>query len=695
VRSNPQPATPLTALDGIGIKTAERLKSLGVTSAQDLLFLFPRSYQDRTSLKRVPELEAGKFSVARGQVLSLAERGFRKRKVLEVLVTDGKGVLILKWFHYGTWLKKNLERQFPPGTTVLASGKVSLFNGRLEMHHPEVVQAGSEDNGGIVPVYPLPEGLGQRLVRKAVSSALQKSRSSLKEWIPEEILRSQNLPDLETAVAALHMPSPREDIEVLNAGQTPWHDRIRFGELFAFQIGLLSGKKELDSRTSRPVPSQSPLVSRFLSNLPFKLSGSQLRALEDIGVDMERNTPMHRLLQGEVGSGKTVVAYVAMLRAAAARQQAVLMAPTEVLAQQHYKTFLRWGDFSGIRVGLFIGSLGKHARTELRKKTESGNISLLVGTHALIQEGVQLKDLALAVVDEQHRFGVLQRLALKGKGESPHFLVMTATPIPRSLSMVLYGDLDISTIDELPAGRRPVKTLLFEEADRAKMYLRVAKEVRTGGQVFIVYPLVEGSEKIESRAAGEMAEKYRKNIFPHLRIGLLTGRMPGAEKDEIMSRFRSGEVQVLVATTVIEVGVDVPDASLMVVENAERFGLFQLHQLRGRVGRGQRESTCVLMAGNNISEEAQERLRILASTNSGFRIAEADLRMRGPGDFLGVRQSGLPCFRFADPFRDRRVLEMARDSARQLLSGTRELPGFLQEKVADFWSLGVTVTGSG
>ena len=692
---DPRVVAPLTALEGIGVKTAGRFRSLGVNSVQDLLFLFPRAYEDRTALRSIPELVPGGFSVVRGEVFSLGEKGFRRSKVLEVLLTDGRGILVLKWFHYGKWLKENLEGRFPPGTAVLASGKVAFFAGKPEMHHPEIAPAQPGEDVGIVPVYPLAEGLGQRLVRKAVSSALKRNRTSLKEWIPAKVLEDWNLPDLETSVAALHVPPPDQDVEALNEGQTPWHERIRFGELLAFQLGLLSRKRDLNLQRSRPVPWASPLADEFIAGLPFELSGSQKRALDEIARDMEKGHPMHRLLQGDVGSGKTVVAYIAMLRAAAAGRQAILMAPTEVLARQHYRTFLEWSEKTGIQVGFFTGNMGKNLRSELREKTERGDVSLVVGTHALIQEGVLFKDLALAVVDEQHRFGVLQRMALKEKGECPHFLVMTATPIPRSLSMVLYGDLDVSVIDELPAGRRPVKTILFEDSDRARMYLRIANEVRGGGQVFIVYPLIEESEKIESLAASAMAEKLRKNIFPNLGIGLLTGRMPSAEKEEIMSLFRSGKVQVLVATTVIEVGIDVPDASLMVIENAERFGLFQLHQLRGRVGRGQRESTCILMAGQNIGEDAIKRLRTLTATHSGFRIAEEDLRMRGPGDFLGVRQSGLPCFRFADPFRDGRLLGMAVESARKILSEPGGLSGGLRDKVADFWSSAFNVAGSG
>ena len=691
----PESGNDLTSLEGIGDKTAGRLGSLGIFRAEDLLFFFPRIYQDRTSPKPISALIPGNFSTVQGQVLSLSERKFHPRGTLEILLTDGRGVVSLKWFRYGKWLRKSLEKKFPPGTIIAASGKVSVYNGKLEIHHPDVALGGSGGDTGIVPIYPLTEGLGQHTIRRGAAAALRRYLPAVKEWIPEEILAERGLPELKTAVMNLHNPPPDQDIEVLNAGLTPWHDRVRFGELFAFQLGLLSRRMKFVSRTSRPVKARGALEERFLSGLPFRLTASQEKALKVIGRDMEGNTPMHRLLQGEVGSGKTLVAFIAMLWAVAEGRQAVLMVPTEVLAEQHFRTFSGWCRKIGIEVGLFTGSMGDRERSHLRVKSAEGSVGIIVGTHALIQEGVRFGDLALAVVDVQHRFGVLQRLALKEKGESPHFLVMTATPIPRSLSLVIYGDLDITTIDELPEGRKPVKTVLFEESDRSRMYLKVAREVSAGGQVYIVYPLVEESEKLELLAANKMAGVYRENIFPHLKVGLLTGRMSAKEKEETMSRFLSGQFQVLVATTVIEVGVDVSNATLMVVENAERFGLFQLHQLRGRVGRGQKESTCILMAGENIGDEARDRLNTIVSTSSGFCIAETDLRVRGPGDFLGVRQSGLPCFRFADPFRDARILEWARDCAQKILSDHRQLPRPLSEKVNEFWSRGLEIKESG
>jgi ATP-dependent DNA helicase RecG len=403
---------------------------------------------------------------------------------------------------------------------------------------------------------------------------------------------------------------------------------------------------------------------------------------------------MHRLLQGDVGSGKTLVAFLAMLRAAESGHQSVLMVPTEVLAGQHYRTFSKWCEKLGLEAVLLTGSTDAEGRRRAVYGARTGEIKLFIGTHALIQEGVEFNDLALAVVDEQHRFGVLQRLTLREKGKSPHFLVMTATPIPRSLTMVIYGDLDISTIDELPPGRKAVETVVYRERDRSRMHLRVSREVGKGGQVYIVYPLVEESEKVELLAANEMARDYRERIFPHLKIGLLTGRMTPREKEAVMGRFRQGTDQVLVSTTVIEVGVDVPNATLMVIEHAERFGLFQLHQLRGRVGRGSASAMCILMEGPGTSEEARKRLQVMVSTNSGFDIADADLRIRGPGDFLGSRQSGMPDLRYAHPLRDGDIMVQARQAANEMIA-QGEIPEFLHNKVGKFWLGNSHITSSG
>ena len=675
----------LTELPGIGNRTAERLNALGVQNPLDLIFLLPRAYQDRTHPQLISAVNEGQFATICGQVMSISERRYRTRRTLEVMVTDGHGVMVLKWFRFGRWLKANIEKKYPPGAQVMASGRITVFSGNLEMHHPDLTELSGEQGRGIVPVYPLAEGISQQVMRRAVRAAVSKLLDTVNDEIPDEIRAGNHLPDLRESLSRLHGPLDTDDILSLNLGQSPWHRRLKFGELLAFQLGLLLKRQKLDSRTSRPVSPEGALERELLGILPFSLTRSQVRALEDVGRDMAGDVPMHRLLQGDVGCGKTLVALIAMLRASEAGYQSVLMAPTEVLAEQHYQTLSGWCEALKVPVGLLTGKVDGRERAEILSGAQNGQIKLFIGTHSLIQERVRFRDLNLAIVDEQHRFGVLQRLALSRKGTSPHFLVMTATPIPRSLSMVIYGDLDITTIDEMPPGRRPVKTLVFGEEDRSRMHLRVSREVESGRQVYIVYPLVEETEKMELLAASEMAENYRQKVFPHLTIGLLTGRMSSREKDHVMERFRNGEYQVLVSTTVIEVGVDVPNANLMIIEHAERFGMFQLHQLRGRVGRGVDQSTCILMEGPNITEEARERLQVISKTSSGFEIAEADLKMRGPGDFLGVRQSGMPEFQFAHPFREGDLMSAAREAASRLLSERGELTSGMVEEVRKMW----------
>jgi len=685
----------LTELPGIGDRTASRLEAMGVQKALDLIYLLPRAYQDRTHPQLISAVCEGQFTTISGQVMSISERGYRTRKTLEVMVTDGHGVIVLKWFRFGRWFKANIEKKYPLGTEILASGRVAVFSGNLEMHHPDLVEASGEKGGGIIPVYPLVEGISQQAVRKAVQAALSQLLGIVRDEIPEDIRQKYDLPELRESLAALHGPQDTDDVRELNLGSSRWHRRLKFGEFLVFQLGLLIRRRTLDNRTSHSILPGCTLEKKLIQILPFHLTQSQKNALDDVGRDMAAKVPMHRLIQGDVGSGKTLVAFISMLRACEAGYQAVLMAPTEVLAEQHYRTISQWCQSLGITVALLTGNVdGKH-RKEVLSQAAGGKTNLFVGTHALIQEGVRFANLSLAVVDEQHRFGVLQRLALGRKGTSPHFLVMTATPIPRSLSMVIYGDLDITTIDEMPVGRIPVETVIFGESDRSRMHLRVSREVEAGRQVFLVYPLVEETEKTELLAANEMAEHYRHRIFPHLKIGLLTGRLTSSEKDTVMERFRSGEYQVLVSTTVIEVGVDVPNANLMVVEHAERFGLFQLHQLRGRVGRGMNRSTCILMEGANISDEARQRLHVISRTNSGFEIAEADLKIRGPGDFLGVRQAGMPEFRFAHPLREGELMSAARAAAGQMLPEGGELAAGMYQEVQRMWSDEVLVTASG
>jgi len=695
VKANRSNNTPLSVLKGVGDKVADRLRSLGASTVEELLFCVPRAYQDRSNPSNIPSLQTGSIYTIRAQVLSISERRYRTRQTLEVMVSDGSGVLVLKWFRFGKWLKGNIERKFPPGTEIVATGKVDSFAGQLEMHHADLADSDDGSALGIVPIYTTKEGITQQTIRRLIPQAMELCLGNLIEKLPDEILKKYDLPSLRESIQMLHLPENGIDIQALNSGTTPWHYRLKFEELVTFQLGILARRRSFKGLNALPVDSQGVFSGKLTKALPFSLTGAQVRSIEEISGDMAHNVPMHRLLQGDVGSGKTLVAYISMLNVAESGAQAVLMAPTEVLAEQHFRNFSQWGEIAGIRAGLLTGSTPASQRREILAELADGTIPILVGTHALIQEGVNFRSLSLAVIDEQHRFGVLQRLALRKKGMSPHFLVMTATPIPRSLSLVMYGDLDISTIDELPPGRKPVRTEIYRESDRAKLHLDVAREVSSGGQVFIVYPLVEESEKSELSAANEMAEHYREKVFPHLKIGLITGRMSSEEKDRTMEFFRKGEYQVLVATTVIEVGVDIPNASLMVIEHAERFGLFQLHQLRGRVGRGEHLARCILVAGSALTDDAKERLNVMLRTASGFDIAEADLRIRGPGDFLGTRQAGMPDFRFAHPVKDRILMLKARDAAESLFPEGGEMPEILKKDVEKFWSEGYVLSASG
>ena len=515
----------------------------------------------------------------------------------------------------------------------------------------------------IVPVYSETEGLGQKHLRRILLHAVEEYARFVPGPIPRDICDRQGLVDIIEAIRTVHFPGQEEDIRLLNDMRSTAHKRLIFDELFYFELAmaLKHAGNVLDEGIA--FRSGGELTGRFLSILPFGLTAAQRRVIGEIHGDMARPSPMHRLLQGDVGSGKTVVSMAAMLTACENGYQAALMAPTEILAEQHHRNVARWAEALGLKAALLLGSMRGPEKKEIARRIEGGEVHIVVGTHALIQEGVDFRKLGLAVVDEQHRFGVVQRATLRAKGANPDVLVMTATPIPRTLAMTVYGDLDISVIDEMPPGKKPVKTKVFYERERPRVYEIVRKEIAKSNQVFIVYPLVTESEALDLKDATRMAEHLQKDVFPELRVGLIHGRMKGPEKEQIMKAFNGRELDILVATTVIEVGIDIPQASLMVIEHAERFGLAQLHQLRGRVGRSDIPSYCVLMTGSKGSENARKRLGIMEKTNDGFRIAEADLEIRGPGELMGTRQSGIPDFRVANILRDGRLLGDARGEA--------------------------------
>jgi ATP-dependent DNA helicase RecG len=581
-------------------------------------------------------------------------------ELLKVAVGDGTGIIYAVWFN-----QSYLRKSFPAGTVVILSGKVDRFR-EIQLLNPTYeILTGDEDDlihtGRLVPIYSLTEQLTQRSLRSLIKEALDKYAARLPEILPETIRKTHSLIDLSRALIHIHFPDGEED-------NTVAHRRLIFDEFFFLQLGLaLRKEKKIQGKgIQHRVPGK--LFEGLKEVLPFELTAAQERVIEQVRVDMEREVPMNRLLQGDVGSGKTIVATFALLTAVEGGFQAALMVPTEILAEQHFLNLQRWLLPRGIKVTLLIGSISSRMRKEALGDIASGESNIIVGTHALIQEEIKFSRLSLIVIDEQHRFGVRQRAALKGKGlETPDVLIMTATPIPRTLALTVYGDLDVSTIDELPPGRKPVVTYWVREKNRPGVYKFVEEEIKKGRQAYIVYPLIEKSEKLDVKAATEMAEHFQRNIFPHLRVGLLHGRMKGEVKEKIMKSFKQGKINILVSTTVIEVGIDIPNASLMVIEEAERFGLAQLHQMRGRVGRGDYQSYCLLM-GSPASQEGRKRLQVMTETGDGFQIAEEDLELRGPGEFFGTRQSGMPELRLGNIVSDMKLMELARQEAFSLVN---------------------------
>ena len=664
--------TPIQYVKGVGPRLAKLFEKKGILTVEDALYFLPRCYEDRSNLKKISELKAGRKETGFGEVLlsGVALYQGRKKRVFETVVGDGSGTITLKWFHGN---ERYLRERFKKGRQLIFSGEVRWFNYQREIHHPdvEIVDGDIEKDylnfKRIVPIYSETEGLYQRTLRRLMKAILDGYADELSSPIPPEIVERQDLIDFSEAFRRVHFPHEGEPVEALNLQRSDAHRRIIFDEFFFLELGMALKKRGVALETGISFKTDGVLVQNLLNLLSFKLTSAQERALAEIKEDLERPHPMNRLIQGDVGSGKTVVALLTCLDVVESGYQAAIMAPTEVLAEQHFLNLRRWVEPLGVKVALLTSSVKGSEREELYRSIGNGDIHLVIGTHAVIQEAVEFRRLGLAIIDEQHKFGVVQRGLLKKKGGNPDVLVMTATPIPRTLAMTVYGDLDVSLIDEMPPGRVPVETKVFPEPARAKVYRIVEEEVKKGRQAFIVYPLVEESEKLDLRDATRMAEHLQKEVFPEFRIGLLHGRMKSDEKEAIMMEVKEGRIQILVATTVIEVGIDIPNASVMVVEHAERFGLSQLHQLRGRIGRGRYPSKCILLAQYRSSEEARVRLRAMEKTTDGFKIAEEDLTLRGPGEFFGIRQSGLPDFRVAHIIRDTPVLIEARKEAFRLI----------------------------
>ncbi len=671
---------PLTSLKGVGPALAQKLTKLRLEQVEDLLFLLPLRYEDRTSVRRIGELLPGTRNLVCGEVL-LAETVFRGRRSLLVRMGDGSGQLTLRFFYFSA----KQQAQFQPGVEICCFGEARAGSNGMEMVHPEyrVIRDGNNplSSDALTPIYPMTEGVPQGRIRSLALQALAiMQRMPPEELLPEAVRRELGMPTLAEALRYLHQPPVDADVVQLADGRHPCQQRLAFEELLAHYLSLRNLRR-LASREKAPaLRGTAELRNRFVKSLPFQLTGAQERVTKELLADLGKSQPMMRLIQGDVGSGKTVVAAIACVQAIASGMQAAIMAPTELLAEQHLQSFRDWLSPLGIEPYWLSGSQRAAARRESLTAIASGDAQLTIGTHALFQDGVQFQRLALIVIDEQHRFGVHQRMALRDKGSDqlgqPHQLVMTATPIPRTLAMAAYADLDTSIIDELPPGRQPVTTVALPETRRTDVIDRVREACARGQQAYWVCPLIEESEQLDFQAA-EISYSQLTDALPELRVGLVHGRMKGPARDEIMRAFKAGEIHVLVATTVIEVGVDVANASLMIIENAERMGLSQLHQLRGRVGRGAAQSHCVLLYKQPLGKIARSRLGVLRDTNDGFVVAQRDLELRGPGELLGTRQTGLPQYRIADLSRDGELMPKVQKTAGILQSESPEIANAL------------------
>jgi ATP-dependent DNA helicase RecG len=669
--------TPLQYLKGVGPKRAADLQRVGLVTVEDVLYRFPLRYEDRGHLQPISSLKAGQQVAIAGRIQSSRLRTTRRPgfKIFEALIGDASGSIVALWMNQ-SFLKDILRRD----VHVVLFGTVEARPG-LQILNPdyEVIGGTDEDaadpdesqtihTGRIVPVYEKAGAMTPKMQRRLVFDVLSRLPEGLPDPFPDAVRQRMQLPDRRTALVGTHFPPADTPADALNAFRTPAQVRLIFEEFFLFQLGLLLRKRAL-VRESKPHPVRvdDRIRESARSILPFKLTAGQRSALKEIVEDMQRATPMNRLLQGDVGAGKTIVALLAALVAMENGLQVAFMAPTEILAEQHFLGLHTLLETSRFRVELITGATTGLKRRDRLARLAAGDINLVVGTHALVQGTVHFRSLGLAIIDEQHRFGVVQRATLRSKGLMPDVLVMTATPIPRTLALTVYGDLDVSVIRDRPPGRHAIHTTVKPESRREDVYALVRTQLDEGRQAYVVYPLIEESEKIDLRAATEMADTLAQEVFPEYRVALLHGKMKQDAKERVMRAFSAGEIHVLVATTVIEVGIDVPNATVMLIEHAERFGLSQLHQLRGRVGRGAHQSHCVLLYQYPISNQGKARLQALAETADGFEIAERDLELRGPGDFFGTRQSGLPTLRTGDLLRDHSLMEAARDEAARFL----------------------------
>lgn len=669
-------------LKGVGPARAKLFNKLGIHTVEDLINYIPFRYEDRGNLKPIKELlqswfalqDYTSFKTVQGKIVSsrVVITPRQGRKIFEAVVGDGSGYITAKWFNQA-YLKDVLKKD----RDIVLSGYLKLdnYSSELYMDGPEYeiidsIDAGEGElihTGRIVPIYRVTNGLSQKVLRNIIKSALETYK--LPEILPEDIIKKYHLPFCNIAINQIHFPSKGMDITKLNRGETVPHKRIVFEEFLLLEAGLAMKKSAVTKEEGIAFNIDGGLVDKLFSILPFKLTNSQYRVVNEIKTDMANPHPMNRLLQGDVGCGKTVVALMSMLVAVENGYQAAMLVPTEVLAEQHYRSISVYLSQLGIAPASAVLKSGMKAKEkkDILQRVFAGELKILIGTHALLEEGVTFNRLGLAVIDEQHKFGVLQRAGLKNKGYNPDVLIMTATPIPRTLAMSVYGDLDVSVIDELPPGRTPVITRWLYGNSRKDAFYIMQAELKKGRQAYVVYPLVEESEKVDLKSAVEMAERLQKS-FPDYKTGLLHGRMKSAEKEEVMAAFKRNDIHILVSTTVIEVGVDVPNSTVMVIEHAERFGLSQLHQLRGRVGRGSNKSYCLLLTDGFVTDDGRKRLGIMEKTNNGFEIAEEDLTIRGPGELFGTRQAGIPELRVGNIIRDVKILEAARKDAFEIIS---------------------------
>jgi ATP-dependent DNA helicase RecG len=666
--------TSLQYLKGVGPKLASLFARHSIRTISELLEFYPRAFEDQRAARNIASLKVGDIVSVKAQVVSVhsINMGQSHRKIYDVVVRDASGQIRCKFFRVPY---KGYFERFTPFKEVRVVGKVTDYRGKVQFQHPDIrdIDPEEENQDALIPLYTEIEGLGTAKIHRFIKAALSLLPDEV--WPPEQlpswIVKKYNLIPRRQALGLIHNPDPALGAQYAEL-KTPAHRRLIFEEFFWLELYLASKKTGFKKEKGIALASSGQKIEELQKSLPFSLTNAQRKAFQEIKEDLEKPAPMHRMVQGDVGSGKTLVCFMAAIFAAESGMQSCLMVPTEILAEQHFKNAQKLLRPLGLRLGLLTGKTKTSERKRLLQELANGEIDFLMGTHALIEDEVQFQNLALVIIDEQHRFGVEQRGVLKAKGPSPHFLVMTATPIPRTLAMTVYGDLDVSIIDEMPPGRSPIQTRAIFDSKKPAALQFMQEQIDKGRQAYVVYPLVEESEKIDLKDAVSEFDNLRRQ-FPKIKMGLLHGKMKSQEKEEVMTLFRNGELQVLVSTTVIEVGVDVPNANIMIIEHAERFGLSQLHQLRGRVGRGAHKSYCILIMGYAVSEEAKRRTEFMEKTTDGFKIAEFDLEMRGPGEFMGTRQSGLPGFKMANLVRDLAILQEARAAAFEVLHKDSQL----------------------